>query len=74
MHHKNNAKRERKYVLGACELFPETPVLVNFTKFSIFSDQKTATLRDSKSATNASSKISVYFPLQSCFDWVANEN
>lgn len=52
MHLGNNAKKERKYVLGACELFPETPVLVDFTKFSIFSDAKTSSLANAKSASN----------------------
>jgi len=51
-----NAKKERMYILGACDLFPETPVLVDFTKFSLFSDPEPATTL-SKSANNSSTSI-----------------
>lgn len=33
---KPKASSARKYILGACELFPETPILVDFTQFTIF--------------------------------------
>ena len=33
-------KKERKYIMGACELFPETPVLIDFTHFDLFGDNK----------------------------------
>ena len=36
-----NDEKARNYILGACELFPETPVLVDFTQFSIFENTGT---------------------------------
>jgi len=33
---KSDIKCTRSYMLGACELFPDTPVLVDFTQFSLF--------------------------------------
>lgn len=31
-------EKERMFILGACELFADTPVLVDYTKFDLFQD------------------------------------
>lgn len=38
-------EKARKYILGACELFPDTPVLVDFTQFDLFAEEKQSLTR-----------------------------
>ena len=45
-------ENSRKYILGASELFPETPVLVDYTQFDIFADVKQPTMGLSETSSN----------------------